>query len=74
MSENGYKSLAERNYYTCPECPRCEKKDGLRNGARWGICNMSGNIVYLEPWNEKRIRGKGEIHHPVGGCRLFEKE
>lgn len=53
MSEEKYKPLSEREYYICPECSRCKEKEGLPNGVRWGICSMSGNIVYLEPWEEK---------------------
>ena len=64
--------IGNREYIDCPECPRCKPEDALRNGFRWGICKMSGNIVYLEPWEEKRINGKGYIHHDVDSCALFE--
>lgn len=59
-------------YITCAECPRCKQQAGLRNGAKWGICQMSGNIVYLEPWKEKRISGSGYISHKIGGCGLYK--
>ena len=74
MSEEKYKPLSEREYYICPECSRCKEKEGLPNGVRWGIYSMSGNIVYLEPWEEKRVNKKGMIHHSISGCNLFEKE
>lgn len=38
-----------------------------------GICGMGGNIVYLEPWKEKRISGNGYIHHNISSCGLFRK-
>nr|DAZ77721.1 MAG TPA: hypothetical protein [Caudoviricetes sp.] len=49
-------------------------KDTLRNGVRWGICGMGGNIVYLEPWKEKRVSGRGYIHHNVSSCGLFRAD
>lgn len=65
--------LANREYIDCPDCPRCIPQPGLRNGVKWGICRNSGNIVHLEPWKEKRIKGTGWIHHPVSSCGLYEK-
>ncbi len=62
-----------KEYIDCPECPKCKPQEGLRDGVRWGICGMGGNIVYLEPWKEKRISGSGYIYHNVSGCGLFEK-
>lgn len=46
--------IGNKEYVDCPDCPRCKPKDTLRNGVRWGICGMGGNIVYLEPWKEKK--------------------
>ena len=66
--------LAGKEYIDCPDCQRCKPQSGLKNGARWGICGGAGNIVYLEPWKEKRINGKGWIHHPVSSCALYEKK
>lgn len=64
--------IGNREYVDCPDCPYCIPKDTLRNGARWGICRRSGNIVYLEPWEEKRINGRGYIHHDTLSCGLIE--
>lgn len=64
--------IGSKQYVDCPDCPQCKPKNTLRNGARWGICGMSGNIVYLEPWKEKRIHGSGYINHDVSSCGLFE--
>lgn len=64
--------MGNKQYVDCPDCPRCKPRNTLRNGAKWGICGMSGNIVYLESWKEKRIRGNGYINHDVGSCGLFE--
>ena len=49
--------IGNKEYVDCPDCPRCKPKDTLRNGVRWGICGMGGNIVYLEPWKEKESMG-----------------
>ena len=65
--------FTNREYIKCPECPKCKPKEGLRDGAKWGICGEGGNIVYLEPWKEKRISGKGWIHHPISSCGIYEK-
>ena len=62
-----------KEYIDCPECPKCKPQEGLKNGVRWGICGMSGNIVYLEPRKIKRISGSGYIYHNVSSCGLFEK-
>lgn len=64
--------IGDREYVDCPDCPQCKPKKTLRNGARWGICGMGGNIVYLEPWKEKRISGYGYIHHNTSSCGLLE--
>ena len=63
-----------KEYLDCPECPQCKPQDTIKNGARWGVCGMGGNIVYLEPWKEKRANGSGYIHHGVSSCGLFEKK
>ena len=63
-----------KEYIDCPECPKCKKKDTLKNGVKWGICGMGGNTVYLEPWKEKRVSGNGYIKHPVSGCGMYLKE
>ena len=67
-------TINNKQYLDCSECPKCKPKDTLRNGVKWGICGMGGNIVYLEPWKEKRISGSGYIHHRVSRCALYEKE
>ncbi|MCB6989282.1 hypothetical protein LI187_02035 [bacterium 210820-DFI.6.38] len=38
------------------------------------ICGMGGNLVYLEPWKERKVCGSGLIHHPVSSCGLYEKK
>ena len=50
-----------KEYLDCPDCPQCKPQDTLINGARWGVCGMGGNTVYLEPWKEKRANGSGYI-------------
>ena len=65
--------IGDREFLDCTECPKCKTRDGLKHGVRYGICDMSGNIVYLEPWQERRICGKGWIHHHVSSCALYEK-
>lgn len=67
------------DYLTCAECPHCKpngiRKDGfLGAGYKYGICEHGGNLVFLEPWEEKRIHGSGYIHHKVSSCGLYEKE
>lgn len=44
-----------------------------RHGVKWEICHGSGNLVYLEPWREKRNCGSGWINHTVSSCGLYEK-
>ena len=65
--------IGNKEYIDCPECPRCRLQPGLRNGVKWGICHGSGNLVYLEPWREKRNCGSGWINHTVSSCGLYEK-
>lgn len=65
--------IGNREYIDCPDCPRCKPQSTKRHGARWGICGLGGNIVYLEPWKEKKIHGKGYIHHNVSSCGIYEK-
>ena len=66
--------VGNKEYIDCPECPRCKRKDTLKNGVEWGICGMGGNIVYLKPWKEKKISGKGYIYHKTSSCGLYAKE
>ena len=68
------KFIANREFLDCTECPKCMPRDGLRHGVKYGICGMSGHLVYLEPWKERRICGSGWIHHPVSSCALYEKK
>lgn len=68
MKRNG------KEYLDCPDCPECRPQSTLRNGVRWGICGDGGNIVYLEPWKEKKANGRGYIHHGVSGCGYYVKE
>ena len=69
---------AGTDYITCAECPHCKPKgireDGfLGAGYQYGICGQCGNLVFLEPWKEKRIHGNGYIHHKVSSCERYEK-
>lgn len=66
--------INDKEYIDCPDCSRCKVKNTLRNGVKWGICGMTGNIVHLESWKEKRKSGHGYIHRNVSSCGLFEKE
>ena len=64
---------------TCTECQHCKpqgiRKEGFMGaGYKYGICGQGGNLVFLEPWKEKRIRGSGYIHHKVSSCGLYEKK
>lgn len=61
-----------RSYIDCLECPHCKPKSGYWHGVRYGICDNSGNVVYLEPRREKRIYGSGYIHYLVSSCGLYE--
>ncbi len=68
-----------KEWITCAECPHCKpqgimKKGFYGAGVRYGICGHGGNLVFLEPWKEKRIYGGGYIHHEVSSCRMYEKE
>ena len=65
--------INNRQYIDCLECPRCKSQNTLKNGVKWGICGMSGNIVYLEPWKEEKVSGRGYIYHNTSSCGLFEK-
>ena len=59
--------------YSCAECPHC-KQHGIRKegfmgaGYKYGICRQGGNVVFLEPWKEKKIYGSGYISHKVSSC------
>ena len=57
----------------CAECPHCKprgkRREGLYGaGYQYGICDFTGNIVFLEPWKEKKISGNGYISHIASGC------
>lgn len=59
----------------CDTCPRC--KDTYpgqldADGYHFYICGMSGNKVYKEPHQVKRISGSGYIHYTVSGCGLYK--
>ena len=43
-------------------------------GAKFVICSNTGNIVFLEPRKEKKVKGRGWIYHDVSGCGLYRKE
>jgi hypothetical protein len=66
--------IGNREFLDCTECPRCKAKEGLKHGVRYGICSMSGNLVYLDPWKEQKACGSGWIHHHVSSCALYEKK
>lgn len=66
--------IGTREFLDCTECPKCKVKEGLKHGVRYGICGMGGNLVYLEPWKERKVCGSGLIHHPVSSCGLYEKK
>lgn len=71
--------LGNREFIDCSECPHCKKQPdpykGIRgHGVKYGICGMGGNLVYLEPWKERRICGSGWIHYHVSSCALYEKK
>ncbi len=62
----------------CYECPHCKPR-GIRGkgcngeGYRYGICQKGGNVVFLEPWKEKKIHGFGYRHHEASTCGMYEK-
>lgn len=62
---------AERNGYYGELCHTGLHK---HHGVRYGICSMSGNLVYLDPWKEQKACGSGWIHHHVSSCALYEKK
>lgn len=60
---------------TCKTCPRCKdtypnKLD--RDGNKFYICGMSGNMVYKEPRKVKKACGYGYIHYSVSSCGLYD--
>ena len=65
-------TIERKRYIKCHECPLCKPQEGLRYGARWGICHIGGDIVYLEPHKEKRIKGSGYIEFQADSCCLWE--
>lgn len=57
----------------CDTCPRFKptgKED--KDGYPFGICGMSGNIVYAVPHRIKRYTGSGYIKCGIGSCGLYE--
>lgn len=59
----------------CDTCPRFKdvypgKVD--RDGYHYGICGMSGNIVYPTPHKIKRVTGPGYIKCGIGSCGLYD--
>ena len=71
--------LRDRQFVTCDICPYCKPR-GTREqgwpgaGYKYGICDHGGNLVFMEPWKEKKIYGSGYISHKVGGCGLYEMD
>ena len=71
---------AHKEYADCSECPHCKPQPERREkgfwgeGTKYGICGHGGNLVFLEPWKEKRISGNGWIYHKTSGCNLIEKK
>ena len=65
-------SVSEKRSLTCVECPKCKPSDKMTYGVKFGICSITGNIVFLEPWKEKKAKGRGWIYHDVGGCGLYQ--
>ena len=72
--EGVYMSVSEKRSLTCVECPKCIPSDEMHYGVKFGICSVTGNVVFLEPWKEKKIKGRGWIYHEVTGCGLYRKE
>ncbi len=71
--------VGNKEYLDCSECSHCKpqgirKKGNYGEGYKYGICGHGGNIVFLEPWKEKRLYGGGYIHHNASSCGLYEKE
>lgn len=62
----------------CDECQYCKPKGvnsfGRGKGVLYGICGQGGNMVFLEPWREKKVCGSGYIYHKISGCGLYRKE
>ena len=59
----------------CDTCPRYKdtypgKVD--RDGYHYGICGLTGNIVYAIPHKIKRVAGHGYIHCGIGSCGLYD--
>ena len=59
----------------CSECPRFKDHDPDKvdyHGNHFGICGMSGNMVYPAPRKEKRYNGHGYIHFGESSCGLYK--
>lgn len=71
--------MFDEEYYDCSECPYCKPEPepyqgpGLAKGVKYGICQRSGNMCFLEPWDEKRKNGK-VIHNTIDGCGMVVKK
>lgn len=67
-----------KDYLPCAECQHCKpqgiRKEGFMGaGYKYGICRQGGNLVFLEPWKEKRIYGSGYISHKASSCGRYLK-
>ena len=69
----------DKEYVNCSECPYCKprperrKKGFWGEGTKYGICGHDGNLVFLEPWKEKKRSGSGYIYHDISGCGMYKK-
>lgn len=67
-------------YIRCFECPHCKKKGKYHGpfmaaeGVEYGICGHGGNLVFLEPFREKRVHGSGYIYHKPSTCGMVIRE
>ena len=64
--------LNGKEFVTCVDCIKCKPREGLKSGIKYGICDEGGNLVYLEPWKEKRIYGGGYVNHHISSCMMYE--
>lgn len=57
----------------CDTCPRFNPNRGTdKDGYPFGICGMSGNIVYAVPHKIKRLTGSGYLKFWVSSCGLYD--